>query len=495
MNPVIEAAPMTAPSAVRTADDHVVVLFGATGDLARRKLLPGLFHLAEAGLLPAGYRIVGTSRKSLSDDEFRAHARAAVDEFGRRPPDDDLWSEFASRLRYTASDAGSGERLAEAVGGAREEIGGEPRVLHYLSVPPAAMAGIVATLGAVGLADDARVIMEKPFGTDLESARALNAAVHAVFAEEQVFRIDHFLGKETVQNILALRFANGLFEPVWNREHIDHVQIDVPETLSIGSRAGFYEGTGAFRDMVVTHLFQVLGFVAMEPPTGLDATTLRDEKVKVFRALKPLDPTRVVRGRYDGYLGEEGVASDSQTETFVALEAEIENARWAGVPFYLRTGKRLAEGRRVITIAFKQPPLRMFPVASPPPTPDRGHHPDNNGPNELVFEVAEPGAISVSFLAKVPGPTMELAPAQMSFRYEDSFCAANQLEAYERLFHDAMIGDHTLFTRADGIERLWEVATPLLESPLPVLPYAAGSWGPDAVHDLIAPRRWHLPDA
>ena len=467
---------------VQTPDDHVVVLFGATGDLARRKLLPGLFHLAEAGLLPHSYRIIGTSRKPLTDDEFRTHARAAVDEFGRRAPSEEAWDEFAAGLSYAASDVGSGDELAAAVARAREEIGGSPRLLHYLSVPPVAMGGIVKTLGASGLAESARVIMEKPFGTDLASARALNETVHSVFDETQIFRIDHFLGKETVQNILALRFANGLFEPVWNRDHIDHVQIDVPETLSIGSRAGFYEGTGAFRDMIATHLFQVLGFVAMEPPTALDAKALVDEKVKVFHALKPLDPTRVVRGQYDGYLSEEGVAPDSQTETFVALEVEIENWRWAGVPFYVRTGKQLAQGRRVITIAFKEPPLRMFGG-------------NGFGPNELVFEVAEPGAITVDFLAKVPGSTMELGPARMRFDYEDSFCTANQLEAYERLIHDAMIGDRTLFTRADGIERLWEVAAPLLASPPPVQTYPAGSWGPDAVHDLLAPRRWHLPDA
>jgi glucose-6-phosphate 1-dehydrogenase len=344
------------------------------------------------------------------------------------------------------------------------------------------MAGIVGALGSAGLTDGARVIMEKPFGTDLASARALNEAVHSVFDEEQIFRIDHFLGKESVQNILALRFANGLFEPVWNRDHVDHVQIDVPETLSIGGRAGFYEGTGAFRDMIVTHLFQVLGFVAMEPPTSLDPKALVDEKLKVFEAMKPLDPERVVRGQYEGYLEEEGVAPGSQTETFVALEVEIENWRWAGVPFFLRTGKRLAQGRRVITVGFKEPPLAMFPTRCP------------YGPNELVFEVAEPGAIRLNFLAKIPGETMELCPAAMEFDYADSFCIANQLEAYERLIHDAMIGDRTLFTRAGGIERLWEVATPLLESLPPLHPYAPGSWGPDAVHDLVAPRRWHLPD-
>ena len=478
----VAAETIHATAAIQKPSDHVVVLFGATGDLSRRKLLPGLFRLAEAGLLPDRFRIIGVSRMPLEDEEFQAFARAAVVEFGRRPVTDEAWQRFSESLAYVPSDAGDTSALAAAVDRAEREIGGEPRRLHYLSVPPDAMTSIVETLGQSGLAESARVIMEKPFGTDLDSARALNATVHSVFDESQIFRIDHFLGKESVQNILALRFANGLFEPVWNRDHIDHVQIDVPETLSIGGRAGFYEGTGAFRDMIVTHLLQVAGFVGMEPPTSLDAKALVDEKVKVFQAMKPLDPSRAVCGRYEGYLSEDGVAPDSSTETFVALEVEIDNWRWAGVPFYLRTGKRLAQGRRVITIAFKEPPLRMFPTR------------DGFRPNQLVLEVAEPGGITANFLAKIPGPTMQLGPARMDFRYDQSFSTDQQLEAYERLIHDAMIGDRTLFTRADGIERLWEVATPLLESPPPVQPYAPGSWGPDAVHDLISPRRWYLPD-
>ena len=341
-------------------DDHVIVLFGATGDLAKRKLLPGLYHLFEAGLLPRRYRIIGTSRRPLGDDEFRALARQATEEFGRLEPGP-RWDEFAANLAYAASDVGAADELAAATKRAEDAIGGEVRRLHYLSVPPQAMAGIVETLGAAGLADGARVIMEKPFGTDLETARALNAVVHGVFPEEQVFRIDHFLGKEAVQNVLALRFANGLFEPIWNRDHVDHVQLDVPETLSIGTRAGFYDATGAFRDMVVTHLFQVLGFAAMEPPVSLAAKPLVDEKVKVFESMRPLDPARVVRGRYAGYLDEEGVAADSQTETFVALEAFIDNWRWADVPFYLRTGKRLRAGRRTLTVVFREPPRSLFP--------------------------------------------------------------------------------------------------------------------------------------
>jgi len=331
-----QTAPAKLGSGMRTPGDHVIVLFGATGDLARRKVLPGLYHLDRAGLLPAGYRIVGTSRRPLSDEAFRAHAHAAVVEFGRGELEPEAWDAFAAGLSYASSDAADASALADAVDRAKEQIGRSPRLLHYLSVPPVAFAGIVEALGANGLTGDGRVILEKPFGTDLASARALNAIVHGLFDESQIFRIDHFLGKETVQNILALRFSNGMFEPVWNREHIDHVQIDVPETLSIGSRAGFYEATGAFRDMIVTHLLQVVGFVAMEPPTSTAPQELVDRKIDVFRALRPLDPTRVVRGQYDGYLDEEGVAADSQTETFVALEAFIDNDRWWGVPFYLR---------------------------------------------------------------------------------------------------------------------------------------------------------------
>ncbi len=462
-------------------DDHVIVLFGATGDLARRKLLPGLFQLAGADLLPRHWRVVGVSRDRLTDGEFREFARAAIEEFGRRESAGEGWEAFAGTLSYTSVDAGACA-LAGSVAKAERELGGEPRRLHYLSVPPGAFADVVGTIGAAGLAERASVILEKPFGSDLESAQALNATVHSVFDESQVFRIDHFLGKESVQNILALRFANGLFEPVWNRDHIDHVQIDVPETLSIGARADFYERAGAFRDMIVTHLLQVLSFVAMEPPTSLEPKQLIDEKVKVFESMAPLRPERVVRGQYEGYLDEPGVAPGSDTETFVALEVEIDNWRWAGVPFYLRTGKRLAEKRRVITIAFREPPHRMFRSTNGFP------------PNELVLEFDDPGTISASFLAKVPGATTELAPAKLTFHYEDSFCASRQLESYERLIHDVMIGDRTLFTRADGIERLWEISAPLLEHPPPVLPYGPGSWGPEAAQDLIAPRCWHLPD-
>ena len=474
------------PTEAPAPDDCVIVIFGANGDLARRKLLSGLFHLQQAGLMPDGFRIVGCSRTELSDDEFRSFARSAVEEFGRMPPDGEHWEAFASLLSYVGTADGL-DRLASAVTDAQREIGGRPRVLHYLSVPPSASAGVVTELRTTGLNADARVIMEKPFGTDLASSRALNATLLTAFDESQIFRIDHFLGKEAVQNILALRFANGMFEPVWNCNHIDHVQIDVPETLSIGTRAAFYEGTGAYRDMVVTHLFQVLGFVAMEPPTSLDAATLAAEKAQVFDAMPPLRPADVVRGQYEGYRDEKGVRSDSETETFVAVRAQVDNWRWSGVPFFLRTGKRLAESRQTLTLAFKQPPRRMLPL-------DARFTAESFGTDHLTFELEDPGSITVSFLAKVPGPRLELGEAEMDFRYADAFGGEEHaLEAYERLIHDVMIGDRTLFTTSGGIERLWEVSAPVLGSPPPVLPYKPGSWGPEAIDGLIAPRRWHLP--
>jgi len=460
-------------------DDHVVVLFGATGDLARRKLLPGLFRLARAGLMPERFRIVATSRGRMSDHEFRAFAYQAITQFTRVIPDEDVWNEFASLITYV--DASDPDALAPAVTAAEQAIGGEPSLLHYLSVPPAAAPAIVRMLGEQGLADRARVIMEKPFGSDLETARALNGTVHSVLEEEQIFRIDHFLGKETVQNILALRFANPIFELLWNREFVDHIQIDVPETLSIGTRAEFYEATGAYRDMIVTHLLQVLGFVAMEPPASFEAAVLLHETAKVFDAIAPLDPSDVVRGQYEGYLDAPGVEPGSQTETFVALRVFVQNERWDGVPFYLRTGKCLAEGRRVVTIGLKSRPHLEI-----------GDEEDHLS-RELVFDLGDPGSVTTRFLVKAPGPTMSLKPAPFAFHYEDAFLVSNQLEAYERLIHDALIGDRTLFTGSRGIERLWEVSAPVLDEPSPLHTYERGSWGPDAIHDLIAPRTWHLP--
>ena len=433
---------------------HVVVLFGATGDLARRKLLPGLFHLSEAGLLP-DCRIVATSLEELDDDGYGALARRACDEFARCTIRDDSWRRFSGNIRYVSGSRGAAG-LAESVRDAETALKAEARHLHYLSIPPHAADAVVRTLADAALVDRARVIMEKPFGTDLPSSRRLNAAVQEIFEEDQVFRIDHFLGKEAAQNILAFRFANGLFEPIWNRQHIDHIQIDVPETLGIGSRGRTYEQTGAFRDMVVTHLFQILAFVAMEPPTALEPRAISEEKNKVFRSLRPIDPAQVVRGQYEGYRWSEGVARDSDTETFIALRCEIDNWRWAGVPFFLRTGKEMAEGARIVSIAFREPPKSMFPPGSGVGT---------QGPDHLTVDLADSSRLSLSFYGKQPGPGMKLDKLSLQFALHETDHAQSVLEAYERLIHDAMSGDQTLFTNAEGIERLWEVSHPLLDSP------------------------------
>jgi glucose-6-phosphate 1-dehydrogenase len=468
-------------SSAAIPDPHVIILFGALGDLSRRKLLPGLFHLEQAGLMPDDYRVVGTSRRGGTVTEFRDIAQKAVGHEAQG----DGWASFAEKLSFSAFSPEDPGSLVEAVGAVEREMGDEPRRLHHLAIPPAAFGDAVRALGESGLAERARVVLEKPFGMDLASARDLNQVVHGVLPEERVFRIDHFLGREAVQNLIALRFANGMFEPIWNRDHIDHVQIDVPETLPVDHRAGFYEGTGAYRDMVVTHLFRVLGFVAMEPPTVLDARSIGEETGKVFRSIRPIDPDCVIRGQYAGYRDSTDVAPDSHTETFIALRATIDNWRWAGVPFFLRTGKCLAEERRLLTIAFREPPRRMFRAA--------GAFVEDYGPDHISFDLGNPGGITTSFLAKVPGPQMRLGQARMEFSYESSF-GSQGLEPYERLMYDAMLGDRTLFTNAAGIEDLWAASTELLADPPPLHRYGAGSYGPQKMHELIAPRRWWLPE-
>jgi glucose-6-phosphate 1-dehydrogenase len=470
------------PPGVGPKFPQVVVLVGATGDLSKRKLLPGLFHLSSAGFIP-GCRIIGVSLDDIDCDGFRAIAREALDQFFARNVDDAHWAAFADSLDYVPLSAGA-NALKAAMERAEQSLPGESRRVHYLSVPPNAALSAVRLLAEADLVTRSRIIMEKPFGTDLASAVALNAKLHEVFSEEQIFRIDHFLGKEPAQNILAFRFANGLFEPIWNRMFIDHVQIDVPETLALGKRAGFYEATGAYRDMVVTHLFQIVAFMAMEPPTSLQPGPISEEKNKVFRSMLPIDPRDVVRGQYTGYRSEDGVDPESDTETFVALKCLIDNWRWAGVPFFLRTGKRLAEGQRIISIAFREPPKSMFPA---------GSGIGAEGPDHLTFDLADASKMSLSFYGKRPGPGMRLDKLSLQFAMHDTGLIGDVLEAYERLILDAMRGDHTLFTTADGIERLWEVSIPLLEAPPPVRAYPPGSWGPKSVHQLIAPHAWRLP--
>jgi glucose-6-phosphate 1-dehydrogenase len=457
-----------------------VILFGATGDLSRRKLLPGMLHLWRSGLLPH-VQVVGTSLDEHTRESFVDLARKAIEEFSDDAKDKEEFEEFAKHLFWAPNGS---DNLKAAVADAEGGCDQQHARLHYLSVPPKSALAVVHALRDAGLVENSRIVMEKPFGTDLESARSLNASLHEVFEERQIFRIDHFLGKEAALNILAFRFANGLFEPIWHRNFIDHVQIDIPEKLGLEGRAAFYETTGAYRDMVVTHLFQVMAFTAMEPPVALDPRSITEEKLKVFRSMLPIDPHDVVRGQYAGYTSEEGVSPDSETETFIALKCFVDNWRWADVPFFLRTGKSMAEGQRIISIAFKEPPRSMFPEES-----GVGEH----GPDHLTFDLADRSKMSLSFYGKRPGPGFRLNKLSMQFDMGDTGWAGSALEAYERLILDAVKGNHTLFNTADGLERLWELSEGLLEHPPPVRAYDPGTWGPNQIHQLVAPFSWRLP--
>jgi glucose-6-phosphate 1-dehydrogenase len=484
-------------------DDAVIVVFGGNGDLSRRKLLPAFWDLFRSGLMPRRWVLIGTSRSDMPDAEFVDLARDGIEEFGAGVADESRFADFASHLRYRGGGFGPDdtERLASAVAEAEAEIGGEPTRLFYLAVPPSTFGPLTEGLGACGLDVRARVVFEKPFGSDPDSFAELDETVHGVLAESQVYRIDHFLGKEALQNVLALRFANGMFEPVWNRQHIDHIQIDSPESIGIGTRGSFYEQTGAMRDMVVTHLFQVLSIIALEPPTSLQPDPLMDEKAKVFQSMATLRCEDVVYGQYASYRQTDGVAADSTTETFVAAKVEIDNWRWAGVPIYLRTGKQMAEKRQTVTLAFKRPPRQMF----------SGVGLTARMQDHLTLEMSGDQGFSISFLAKKPGPRLSLQPGTMRFSFEPAAfggedsdgeggdgegggVGGQRLEAYERLLHDALMGDRTLFTRADGIGRTWDLVKPILDRPPALQAYDDGSWGPEAATDLIASRTWHLPD-
>ncbi len=445
-------------------DPHVIVLFGARGDLARRKLWPGLFRLWKAGRMPEEFRIVGSGRHA--PDDFAGIVRKAVGEDA---------DDFIERISFVASSDEDGSELARAVDDA---LGPDARRLLYMSVPPSAMLPMVGMLGASGLANErTRIVLEKPFGHDVDSAKALNAALHEHFPEDAIFRIDHFLGKESAQDILALRFANGLFEPIWNREHLASVQIDIPEDLGLEGRGAFYEETGAFRDMVITHLSQILGFVAMETPASLDAAALRDAKAAAFADLRPFAPGDAVYGQFEGYRGEDGVARDSRTETFAAVRVELDNDRWRGVPFLLRTGKAMAENRRVVTLVLRDPAKVLVPGV------ERS--------DELVIELADDPRIAVELRVKRPGPELVATRAALELDVERAV-GGHGLEAYERLLLDVMHGDHLLFTRADEVETLWERAAPLLTDPPEPLPYARGSWGPAAADSLAGPGGWRV---
>ncbi len=479
----------------RLPPPSTLVLFGATGDLAARKLLPAVYDLLADGRLPERFRLLAVVREGQDDASFRARAREAIEQHARRALDERLWSALASRIGVVAGTYGSPplyEALAERLDAGDREDGEPSQRLFYLAISPGFFADTARGLHEAGLGRGAdpptRLLIEKPFGHDLASARELNAATQAAFDELQVFRIDHYLGKETVQNLLVLRFGNGIFEPLWNRTSIDHVQITVAEDLGIGRRAGYYDRAGALRDVIQNHALQLLSLVAMEPPASFDASLVRDEKAKALRAVRPLDAARdAVRGQYtagwiggehvSGYREEEDVPSDSRSETYAAIRVEVDNWRWAGVPFYLRTGKRLPLRTTEIAVAFKPVPHQPFRALDAPPP-----------PNELVISVQPNEGATLQIAAKMPGTALRMRPVQMDFQYGTSFLRESP-EAYERLLHDALLGDATLFTRADEVEAAWEIVDPVLrawaEDGRPE-PYEAGTAGPPSADDLLA---------
>jgi glucose-6-phosphate 1-dehydrogenase len=481
-----------------------LVIFGASGDLTRRKLLPALYHLSRGQRLPARLSVIGVGRTPLGDDGFRGQLVESLREFAGVEPSDEVAASLGSRLHYVSGGlddqalySALRERL-EAAGGHRDGV------LYYLAIPPSAYSTIVEQLGRAGLARSdgqawRRIVIEKPFGRDLSSAAALNRLIHGHFDEEQVFRIDHYLGKETVQNLLVFRFANGMFEPVWNRRYIDHVQITAAETVGVEQRASYYEEAGALRDMVQNHLFELLTLVAMEPPTAFDARNVRDRKMDALLSAQPIvggGPLPAVRAQFGagwvdgrampGYQEERGVAAGSRTETFVALRLALDSWRWAGVPFFLRTGKRLPKRVTEIAIQFRRPPLQIFREVSPTPV----------APNLLIVNVQPDEGISIRFEAKLPGTRMQLSPVMMNFRYGTAF-GGGVPEAYETLLLDALLGDATMFARHDFVEASWRLITPVheawrAETARDLDTYEAGTWGPASADALFGDHggRW-----
>jgi len=490
-------------------EPFTLVIFGASGDLTNRKLIPALWSLYAARTLPEPFVIIGTGRTEMTDEAFRDRMREGVKEFARlKIPNDNVWSRFATSLVYVPGDPNDAElyaRLRAALEDVARRHGGPVNRLYYLSTPPSLYDDITRQLGKAGLAEEqggwTRLVVEKPFGHDLRSAQELNQLVTSVFREEQVYRIDHYLGKETVQNILALRFANGILEPLWNRNHVAEVQFTVAETVGVEGRGGYYEESGALRDMIQNHLLQVACLVAMEPPVTFDAQAVRDEKSKVMQAIRPIDPGHVdqvaLRAQYGagfvdgrqvpGYLQEKGVKPDSTTETYAALRLQIDNWRWAGVPFYLQTGKRMAKRVSEIVIRFHRTPHMIF---------RRGTV--SVDPNLLVIRIQPDEGISLIVDAKQPGPDLKISPVTLAFKYHDVF-GGEPPEAYERLLLDAIHGDPTLYSRGDWIEQAWQLTQPVLDhwtrTPGPLPQYEAGSWGPAEANAFIARDggKWRRP--
>jgi glucose-6-phosphate 1-dehydrogenase len=465
-----------------------IVIFGASGDLAQRKLVPALHSMACEGVLADPVRVLGVARSGFTDESFRDHLYEGVEAYSRRSPKTcELWSDFGTSYSYLQGDyddPDTYQRLLAYLEALEAEDGTSSHRLFYLAVPPSLYEVIVEHLGASGLnrsdAGWVRVVVEKPFGQDFESAQALNEHIHRVFAEAQIFRIDHYLGKETVQNIITFRFANAIFEPLWNRNYVDHVQISVTETVVVGRRGGYYEKAGVLRDMFQNHLLQLLTLTAMEPPSAFNARALRDEKVKVLQAVRSSAAEDVVFGQYEGYLDEEGVAPGSPTPTFAALRFYVDNWRWQGVPFYLRSGKGLKEKATEITLVFKHVPHLLFPESV------------DLAPNRLTLCIQPDETIHLTFETKQPGAGMRTTAVDMRFRYAQDFGDAALPEAYERLLLDALQGDASLFTRADEIELAWKIIDPLPACGDPE-PYAVGSWGPAGADALMAREQnaWH----